>query len=219
MKIMPGKNNRKYYDLTDDKFGNLKVLEKSGRINRQITWKCICDCGNETIVRSRSLRDGTSTSCGCRMSFKPTIDQRFFSKFDKCEGCWEWKGIIAKVGYGIFSIKGKPIYAHRYSYEKFKGKIPKGMLICHTCDNPKCINPDHLFTGTYQDNTDDMIEKKRSRNLRGSDCPHSKLNEKIVLKLREDYSKGKSIKDMAIEFHVSVSAITHAVKKIKWRHV
>lgn len=77
-------------------------------------------------------------------------------------GCWEWNG-HTRYGYGFFWFNGKDIRAHRYSYEKFVGKIPRGMFVCHKCDNKKCVNPEHLFIGTEKDNTQDSIEKNRFR--------------------------------------------------------
>ena len=77
-------------------------------------------------------------------------------------GCWEWKRATNNIGYGMFRIKqGLMRTAHRVSYELFKGPIPKGMVVCHKCDNPKCVNPDHLWVGTMKDNIRDMDNKGR----------------------------------------------------------
>mgnify|MGYP001023313072 CR=1 FL=1 len=85
--------------------------------------------------------------------------KRFWSKVEMIpfHPCWEWTA-AKKDGYGRFNDKG---YAHRISYEMHFGPIPKGFLVCHKCDNPSCVNPEHLFLGTYQDNYDDMRKKKR----------------------------------------------------------
>jgi len=82
-------------------------------------------------------------------------------KINSETGCWEYTGYIAKVGYGRISFKGKQQWVHRVAYTVFIGLIPTGLLVCHKCDNRKCINPHHLFTGTHQDNMDDMIRKGR----------------------------------------------------------
>lgn len=88
--------------------------------------------------------------------------EKFMKNVKKIEnGCWEWQGPVVSVGYGCFRIENKSVYAHRASWEIFKGEIPKGMLICHTCDNPKCVNPEHLFIGNHKDNYEDMKKKGR----------------------------------------------------------
>ena len=78
-------------------------------------------------------------------------------------GCWEWQGVMHHSGYGCFKDKGKFAYTHRASYEAFKGPI-NGLYVCHRCDNPRCIHPDHLFLGTHEENMADMKAKGRSRN-------------------------------------------------------
>lgn len=76
-------------------------------------------------------------------------------------GCWEYYGPAPDGRYGTVKYQGKRQYAHRVVFKLMKGKIPDGLLVLHTCDNPKCINPDHLFVGTHKDNTQDMIAKNR----------------------------------------------------------
>ncbi len=86
---------------------------------------------------------------------------RFWNKVKKEEsGCWNWIGAL-RSGYGIIKIDGKLISTHRLSYILTNGNIPEGMFICHKCDNPKCVNPDHLFLGTRSDNMIDALNKGR----------------------------------------------------------
>jgi len=99
---------------------------------------------------------------------KTRLDRlRFESKYkqNKETSCWEWVCYLNCDGYGRFSTqvlgKWKGMLAHRASYALYKTFIPEGLLVLHRCDNPSCVNPDHLFLGTNQDNTDDMIAKGR----------------------------------------------------------
>ncbi|NDC95747.1 HNH endonuclease [bacterium] len=93
---------------------------------------------------------------------KKTREELFFSKVLKTESCWIWTGFRFPFGYGNFYIgKNKNISTHRYSYELHKGEIPEGMVVMHTCDNPPCVNPEHLVLGTQGDNLRDMMAKGR----------------------------------------------------------
>ncbi len=98
----------------------------------------------------------------------------FGSRYDS-SGCLLWQRAVltARMGYGVLNYGGKVVYAHRLSYEVFKGPIPEGMLVCHSCDVPACINPDHLWLGTQKENVLDCC--KKGRNSRNAGEAHSRL--------------------------------------------
>jgi len=106
-----------------------------------------------------------------------TLMERFMLKVNKTESCWHWIGSKnISTGYGAMHVRGKLLKAHRVSYELFNGKIPEGLYVCHKCDVPSCVNPEHLFVGSALDNTRDKMKKGRYRN--GSDTvPHELWSE------------------------------------------
>ena len=151
---------------------------------------------------------------------KGTPEERFWEKIDKKSdnGCWNWTGTCNTNHYGEFSIRGKRVRIHRFSWEIHFGKIPNGLFVCHTCDNPKCANPEHLFLGTYQDNSDDKV--KKNRQIVGENhCLH-KLIESQVKEIRRLCCEGKlSQRKIAKVFNVSHSLIGYIHKNKRWKHV
>jgi len=93
--------------------------------------------------------------------------EKFWSHVKKVEsGCWEWQLSVSDRGYGRVTFHPKTYRTHIVAYFLSKGDIPKGKFVCHTCDNPRCVNPDHLWLGDPKDNTHDMIVKGRLIRLR-----------------------------------------------------
>lgn len=155
-----------------------------------------------------------------------------WSKIELTNGCWNWLGGKQKDGYGTLVVNGVSVQAHRLMYELFKGKIPKGMCVCHHCDNPSCVNPSHLFLGTRADNNRDRANKGRTkanvgqtmklhpeRRARGERQGSAKLTEADVKEIRELYSGGLSQRILATMFGVSKTCIGEIARGENWRHI
>jgi hypothetical protein len=143
-------------------------------------------------------------------------------------GCWIFMGAVNDFGYGILGTGGRndpTDRAHRIAYRHFKGEIPKGMFVCHTCDVPSCCNPDHLFLGTNQDNVDDMVRKKRNskppRNphIVGSAHPLARVDEDQVCEIRSLYAKGYTQQALAEMYGVARQTISKYVNHKRFKHV
>lgn len=170
-----------------------------------------------------------------------TLAERFAEKWvpEPTSGCWLWTAALSNTGYGKFAIRsGRPKLAHRVAWELYRqGQVPAGMFVCHRCDTPACVNPDHLFVGSPKDNTQDAIRKGRFRQfriLRGGENPmrtkpwlaargeranKSRITAGDVPRIRERAALGERLSAIASDFGVSFNAIRLIVKRINWRHV
>ena len=149
-----------------------------------------------------------------------TILERFLSKVNKQEnGCWLWTGARDKNGYGWFNGVGKPgghTRANRQAWMFFRGDIPKGLFVCHTCDTPSCVNPDHLFLGTNNDNRQDS--KQKGRTCRGTRVNTNRLSESQVHEIRKRYiPRVVTQKYLAEQYGVSESAVGLIITNRNWK--
>ena len=137
-------------------------------------------------------------------------------------GCWVWTGTITQSGYGRHHIhrNGKEfgIRAHVYSWQLYIGRpIPKSMVVCHKCDKPYCVNPDHLYIGTNDDNSKDMVAKGRS--ARGEKNCKAKTTAEEVKEIRYLYKKGYSYKEIGELYSLSRRNTSKIIRRTIWKHV
>lgn len=159
------------------------------------------------------------------MRARRSVAERFWEKVDKSawpKGCWLWKACVDDNGYGRFTMhdangRKRAHWAHRVAYELAVGPIGSGMLVCHTCDNPICMNPDHLWIGTYQENSDDM--DKKGRRVVGEDRPQAKLNDEAVRAIRGAPSTRGTQARLVKIYGVASSVISRIRTGKIWRHV
>ena len=155
---------------------------------------------------------------------KASLEERFHKSYTKdSSGCWLWIGHTTgnpnpKFRYGTVVQNKKRILAHRLSWElNNKGKIPNGKFVCHKCDIPLCVNPNHLFLG---DAITNMLDReKKGRGPQGERNWCTKLKETDIPKIRQLYLSGTKQADLALQFGVSQGAISGVVNKTTWKHI
>lgn len=147
--------------------------------------------------------------------------ERFWSYVEKSsnpDGCWYWWGTIGADGYGVLNVDGKMKRVPRLAWELTKGELPSYLCVLHVCDNPRCVNPDHLVLGTRRDN---MLDKQRKgRQAKGEDAGNVKLTTSKVQLIRGMYDSSKLTQQQLAElFSVSQPAICRIVNHDCWKHV
>lgn len=140
----------------------------------------------------------------------------FWDKVDRrnSDACWLWLAYRDTNGYGWVAHNRRKTGAHRVAWELTNGPILDGQHVLHRCDNPGCVNPDHLFLGTHGDNMADMREKLR--HPYGSNCSWAKLTENDVRRIRKD---GRVLREIADEFNTTAQNISLIKQRARWRHV
>ena len=161
-----------------------------------------------------------------------STEDRFWAKVDTSGECWEWTAARNSKGYGAFWDGTRHQKAHRYSWELQIGTIPEGLLVCHKCDNPKCVRPDHLFLGTYQDNAIDAINKGRmvpppgyekyndAWAVRGERKGNAIFTDADIISIRERWRSGSAtVREMADQYGTYRQTIRRIVKRERWAHI
>jgi hypothetical protein len=198
-------------------------VNKSGRIPFPQS-EVLCPTCGSTFTKTRSNHNFCSFECWRPVT--PTL-QEIFSRVSVGgpDECWPWFGALNCKKYGRF----REDYIHRWVWIILCGKIPGGIFVCHTCDNPPCVNWNHLFLGSAQDNADDMMKKGRgplgdpNRFPKGEGVPWHKLTENDVRIIRAERSVGATFVELAKRFNVHESTIAQIFlkneKKRSWRSV
>jgi hypothetical protein len=170
------------------------------------------------------------------MAIQQSTADRFWSRVERrsLDECWPWKGSKSRGNRGRFCLDGRRTAAPRVAWELTRGPIPKGLCACHSCDNPNCVNPDHLWLGTYADNSRDAITKGRSgvwkmrarmRLKRLDECARgeghgcAKLKTSDVIEIRRRHTGGEATRSLCIRFGVSSSTVLSIVNRETWSHV
>lgn len=179
-----------------------------------------------------------SIRCARAAQPMPSLTERFLARMPSGEGCWEWPGARNGDGYGTLRSGPRGAVrqhmAHRVSWEVHFGPIPDGMLVCHHCDNPPCIRPDHLFLGTEAMNNRDRDRKGRHRVLVGDEHPQrqdpslvfrgerhwkARLTEDDVRAIRARRAAGETLGSLSQAFGVNEAQISAICHRRQWKHV
>jgi hypothetical protein len=141
---------------------------------------------------------------------------RFWSHVNRRSGsaCWQWTGTGNGRGYGTFPIGSRRIMAHRFAWLASRGDIPEGQDVCHRCDNPGCVNPDHLFLGTHRENLLDSVRKGRKRAW-----GQQKLNAEQVIEIRQRCAAGERQRDVAMTLGIARNTVSQIVTRKTWAHL
>lgn len=134
------------------------------------------------------------------------------------EGCWEWpQDKLSGDGYGRLTLKGRSTRAHRFAWETWVGPLGSEELLLHSCDNRRCINPEHLRVGTYKDNVDDMFQRGRANKARGEGHGNTSLTRAEVEHIRELYAEGTQQSLIAQELGLRKQTVNNIVLRRTWK--
>lgn len=188
------------------------------RIRDEVTLVCkTCGTGFYRPPSHREKASYCSRKCRAEAQSKwqiQDLSERFWAKVDKTDSCWVWTGALLKTGYGSIRVNHKSERAHRISYVLTHGSIPEGAILRHSCDNPRCVNPDHLISGTKRENTLDAIE--RGQHVTGERHKNAKLTAADVVTIRYALATGTTGRELAAKYKVDAKTISNIKLNKKW---
>jgi hypothetical protein len=212
--------------IKGEKYGRLTVIGEAPKMRGgHRASLCKCECENLAIIRNSGLMSGHNKSCGCfldeeRKQFIENASKKIEWIEEPCQypelgNCWVCTSHSTDIdGYIQYRWDGKRNHMSRFIWEQYFGEIPPKMQICHKCDNPKCINPEHLFLGTARDNAIDKANKGRAPT--GESHWKTKLTQKQVLEILN--SCDRKI-DISKEYKISTTTIYNIKNRRTWRGV
>jgi hypothetical protein len=151
-----------------------------------------------------------------RKAMQEYISERV--EFEAMTGCWLWSRALGSKGYGQSQFEGRAMGAHRLSWLAFKGGEAGKMFVCHRCDTPSCVNPDHLFLGSASDNLADMDRKGRRRSVSGERASWSKITDAQAHEIARQIRAGRRHTDVAADVGCSLSTVSRIAKGAAWLH-
>ena len=211
----PDTKEKIVHDYSTDKYQTLSGLARKfgcsiGKIRKLLVSKNVA-------IRSASEAQTK------RSTFEKEDHKRFWNNVNKGADheCWGWLASSDSCGYGRFRFRSKLLSAHRVSWEIHNGKIPNGLHILHKCDNPNCVNPNHLSLGTHQDNMNDRGAKKRTSggNLKGEANKASRFSESDIITMRDLAKQGVKQKEIASQFGTTQPVISNIINHKYWTHI
>ena len=174
-----------------------------------------CGACNNRVFKGLSLENPPRPMVPFKASDETRL--RFVGWLVNENGCWEWAGRLDKKGYGVLAtLHKRQAFAHRTAYEVWNGPIEEGLSVCHSCDNPKCINPEHLWLGTQRDNLQDMTRKQRGNTTKLS---RDEILEIYSLRRDTDFERGEAavfFTEMTLKYGVSETSIRNIWSGTTW---
>ena len=203
------------WKILDEHFEDKKSREKI---------LCKCVCGKEKMIIKSNLINGRSKSCGCWESKLINYDKRKMDLIKKNilideNGCWIWRKGKDLGGYGICGYKKKSVRVHRLVYKLFIGEFDQKFFVCHTCDNPSCCNPKHLWLGSALENSHDALKKGRLADNPLPPSPTIKMTENQVKEIREKYKNGIRPSRLEKEYGLSKTGIYNITHFRSWKNI